>query len=357
MARIKVNSSELESAYRHSKTLVSKCEDVGSMVRSVINGMDDSSFSAKAGIMSDLHGISTRLNKQAELMRQYGAIIRTIENEMQAADSSFGAGSNSIWGNVKSWVGSTAKKILPFSTSSVLGKQNKTASVFLATSSAAIATSVGKIIRDWLKQIFGRIFHNGEASGGTSESTGGASSEFTNTDPIDYENLEIKEVKPCWDGASWDIYSEQPASIYTESGELADNYSYVGYPEGQCTWYCYGRFLEKNGVELERPPRAGNANTWLSANEGRDGISVVYGADKIVPNSVAVSKSDAGGYGHVCFVEHITYNEEGFPSYVYFTEANVTYSGVPRPHGELKGETFESFLKDKRPDGYISKSK
>lgn len=220
MARIKVNSSELESAYRHSKTLVSKCEDVGSMVRSVINGMDDSSFSAKAGIMSDLHGISTRLNKQTELMRQYGAIIRAIENEMQAADSSFGAGSNSIWGNVKSWVGSTVKKILPFSTSSAFGKQGAVVSAFIGGTAVTGSVGIGMALAVWVNKVFGH------GSGQTAPKIAGAANSTNAHNTTIYNGTTYKNVD-----YSRKILNQLDYEIVNEYGQN------VG-----CTWtaWCMG---------------------------------------------------------------------------------------------------------------------
>lgn len=156
MARIKVNSSELNSAYKCSKTLVSKCEDAETMVKAVIAGMDDSNFSAKSGIMADLHSLNKRASKQADLMRQYGSMILAIEDELRAADASFADGSSSIWGNVRHWIAAAMKKILPFSSETALGKQIALGSVFVVGAVVTGSAKIGTTLKVWINKVFGR---------------------------------------------------------------------------------------------------------------------------------------------------------------------------------------------------------
>ena len=76
---------------------------------------------------------------------------------------------------------------------------------------------------------------------------------------------------------------------------------------GQCTWYAWGRALEKTGTAL---PCRGNAKTWISA------------ATSTTPRANSVAVWTDGTYGHVAFVEAV---ENGL---LYITEANRGNAGT-----------------------------
>ena len=111
------------------------------------------------------------------------------------------------------------------------------------------------------------------------------------------------------------------ANVYSNYYKSDNPYFNTGY-EGQCTWYCWGRAMERCGINLPSISWAdnwGNAQTWFAGAQrsiaaGRTDISV-----GTVPraNSIGVfSKND--GIGHVLFVEDV----QG--ATVYCSEGNYT---------------------------------
>ena len=103
----------------------------------------------------------------------------------------------------------------------------------------------------------------------------------------------------------------------TSTAYNSDNiYTISGY-KGQCTWFAYGRTLEKLGIKLPSEFYS-NAITWYSRNI----------ADKVYnygtypkTNSIAVWSGGSAGNGHVAFVEKVS-NEM-----VSFNEGNYTVRG------------------------------
>ncbi len=106
-------------------------------------------------------------------------------------------------------------------------------------------------------------------------------------------------------------------SYYTTQNPYYPTYQY------QCTWYCWGRAMEKCGVYLpSRPERDGwgNASGWYdgakrSIAAGNKDFSV---GDTPKANSIVVF--GGGSTGHVAFIERM----DGVKAYI--TEANVTPS-------------------------------
>lgn len=93
-------------------------------------------------------------------------------------------------------------------------------------------------------------------------------------------------------------------------------FTIYGY-KGQCTWFTYGRTLEKLDVKL---PNAfyGNAVEWWYDNITKNVFP--YGEEPKA-NSIAVWSGGNLGYGHVAFVENV----EG--DTVYFNEGNFSIRG------------------------------
>lgn len=87
--------------------------------------------------------------------------------------------------------------------------------------------------------------------------------------------------------------------------------------KGQCTWFTYGRALEKLDVKL---PTAfyGNAVEWWYDNANEKVFS--YGEEPKA-NSIAVWSGGNLGYGHVAFVEKVENDT------VYFNEGNFSVRG------------------------------
>lgn len=78
---------------------------------------------------------------------------------------------------------------------------------------------------------------------------------------------------------------------------------------GQCTWFVYGRAMEKLGITLNSQ-FYGNATTWWDKN-----TTYPCGQEPRA-NSIAVWGGGSSGCGHVAFVEQVS------GSTVYFNEAN-----------------------------------
>lgn len=110
------------------------------------------------------------------------------------------------------------------------------------------------------------------------------------------------------------------------------------YGEGQCTWYCYGRALEKLGKEITFDG-SGAAELWLD-NVNNCGES----KDDIHEDSIAVSKS----IGHVIYVEYIDGDT------VYYSEVNYDENGkIDEDDGKIQSDTIEHFIQDRNIDGFI----
>lgn len=127
------------------------------------------------------------------------------------------------------------------------------------------------------------------------------------------------------------------------------NMSYKAGYTGQCTWYAYGRFYETTGIALKY---ANNARRWLNDNKNDSRVKILKGANKIQANAIAVNTD--GKYGHVMFIEYVTYNN-GTPQYVYFTECNWDCNGKYNPNKDciLQKMEYQKFLSQRGPDGYI----
>jgi len=100
------------------------------------------------------------------------------------------------------------------------------------------------------------------------------------------------------------------SSAYNSDQNIFTKYGY----KGQCTWFTYGRVLEKLGIPLPSE-FYGNAVDWWYANQKDNVYS--YGSEP-KPNSIVVWGGGRYGYGHVAFVESIEGNT------VYFNEGNFS---------------------------------
>ena len=146
------------------------------------------------------------------------------------------------------------------------------------------------------------------------------------------------------------VASIKNGSSYTAWYNSSKNISAKGGYIGECTWYALGRFGEVTGVKLTKAP---HAKSWLSTNKNNSNVKVVYGANKIVPQSIAVDTS--GTYGHVMFIEHVEYNANGNPQTVYFTECNWDCNSTYNVGKDcvVKKLSYSQFVAQRGPDGYI----
>ncbi|WPC43098.1 SH3 domain-containing protein [Clostridium sp. JS66] len=112
---------------------------------------------------------------------------------------------------------------------------------------------------------------------------------------------------------------------YVSDSNIFTKYGY----KGQCTWFTYGRVLEKLSVNLPSE-FYGNAVDWWYAN-AKDKV-YSYGSEPRA-NSIVVWGGGNKGYGHVAFVEKV----EG--DTVYFNEGNFNIRGAY--DGQLKSLSKE----------------
>ncbi|AKA72246.1 SH3 domain-containing protein [Clostridium scatologenes] len=112
---------------------------------------------------------------------------------------------------------------------------------------------------------------------------------------------------------------------YVSDSNIFTKYGY----KGQCTWFTYGRVLEKLSINLPSE-FYGNAVDWWYAN-AKDKV-YSYGSEPKA-NSIVVWGGGNKGYGHVAFVEKV----EG--DTVYFNEGNFNIRGAY--DGQLKSLSKE----------------
>lgn len=158
------------------------------------------------------------------------------------------------------------------------------------------------------------------------------------------QSSNVGNENSSWDNLVGTLLANIHSNYYT-----AGNISARGGYTGQCTWYAYGRFYERNNIALNS---AGHAKNWLNDNRNDRRVSVLYGADQIRSNCIAVRTS--GTYGHVMYVEYVSYNS-GNPEYVYYTECNKDGNGRYDAGVDcvLKKKTYRNFVNQDRPAGYI----
>lgn len=109
------------------------------------------------------------------------------------------------------------------------------------------------------------------------------------------------------------ILPNPQSSSYNSNINIFTRYGY----KGQCTWFTYGRVLEKLGVPLPSE-FYGNAVDWWYAN-AKDNV-YSYGSEPKA-DSIAVWGGGKYGYGHVGFVEKVEGNT------VYLNEGNFSVRG------------------------------
>lgn len=123
-------------------------------------------------------------------------------------------------------------------------------------------------------------------------------------------------------------YTDKVGTIVADlSSDVYTSTTRNPFPNGQCTWYCFGRAFERYGGPIQV---SGNAGTWYA------NIVVGNGVSKRSASSGPVSKSIASfgnsGAGHVVFVEQVNGND------VYFTEGNSWC-----PDGQVQKKTVSEF--------------
>ncbi|KAJ51795.1 surface antigen [Clostridium tetanomorphum] len=115
---------------------------------------------------------------------------------------------------------------------------------------------------------------------------------------------------------SVNAYNNSMPDTYNSAYNNDNIFTLSGY-KGQCTWFTYGRILEKLNIKLPNT-FYGNAIDWWYDNEKNNAFP--YGSEP-KENSIAVWEGGNLGYGHVAFVENVEENQ------VYFNEGNFSIRG------------------------------
>lgn len=113
-----------------------------------------------------------------------------------------------------------------------------------------------------------------------------------------------------------------------------------------CTGYCYGRFMEVNNIKTCSLPTS-NAETWLyKTTKYKEGSVAKLGAILVwAKGKVGVGKD---GAGHVAFVEHIEYDNNGNIKSIVTSESDDGgkrwYTTKRKPPYNKFGFTFLGFI-------------
>ncbi len=113
-----------------------------------------------------------------------------------------------------------------------------------------------------------------------------------------------------------------------------------------CTWYCWGRAMEKYGVNLKFTGSA-NAYQWYDHVNYNPNIAKVSSSSTPITDSIAVFSGGSKGYGHVIYIEAVR------SDYTYYTEYNFNQS----ENGKLQRYSTSNFKNAKGSNfslvGYI----
>jgi surface antigen len=90
--------------------------------------------------------------------------------------------------------------------------------------------------------------------------------------------------------------------------------------KGQCTWYAWGRAMEKYGVDLQFPEGQGNAYQWYENVYYNKKIARIEKNSTPLTDSIAVFKKVKEDSGHLLYIEAVRND------YTYFTEWNWNQS-------------------------------
>ena len=128
----------------------------------------------------------------------------------------------------------------------------------------------------------------------------------------------------------------------------SQNWYYQSNPTlaGQCTWFCWGRALEKCGRSITFSGDNNAKNWYANANGGYSSKQ----SSTATPMKNAVASFSGGTNGHVVFIEDVV------GSTVYYTEANWDGDNTPSyDDGRVKTVSTASFstLHGKTLNGYL----
>lgn len=155
------------------------------------------------------------------------------------------------------------------------------------------------------------------------------------------------------------------AKILTDpnKGVVDDNftYPYTIHPlRGQCTWYAIGRFYEVFGLDVINSDKgnylAGGFKDWVEKAKSADcpdidGIPYKGNGDlSNIPNrGIAIWSR------HVIFIEYVERDASGYPTKIYFTEANAGHTGEVYQPGVFYPE-IDGVIGSVTPENFVQQS-
>ena len=186
---------------------------------------------------------------------------------------------------------------------------------------------------------------------------------YCSNDPVNYfdptghlkEGLTAEQITRIFESAEYGVLITQLADeIYAEMYPLQyDPFSHIvadtssayynslnPLANGECTWYAYGRALEKTGYIMP----TGDAQTWY------DSTPELYRGKELRSNSVAVFKCSKG-VGHVIFIECF----DPTTGMVKYSEGNYEYERpdgtyYKRTPGVIFEKTWQGILNERAAD-------
>ncbi len=156
--------------------------------------------------------------------------------------------------------------------------------------------------------------------------------------PGDKSSEENEQDGISVDSVIWSaLKGQRLANFGSDNYDGGDKFPRGSY-EGQCTWYCFGRVLEKLGKTITFSG-SGMAGEWLTSV---DNCETSDDIDAIRSDCIAVSDI------HVVYIEFV---QSGT---VYYTEANWPRDDkLDETDGLLKTESTENFIRDRNITGYV----
>ena len=188
-------------------------------------------------------------------------------------------------------------------------------------------------------------------SAGTSMS-GNAEDTQQSSDTVEKNNIPTENMSGLQPKFSDESIGTKVTSVTDENGILRYPYSKyrTNYPcadQLQCVGYAKGRFEELTGVIPQFRVGAANEITSQYVNDSR--FECVTDINNVKVPAMAVTKGNSS-YGHVLIIEDIVRDENGSPSYIYYSEANHT----GKADGTLyKRSVREFYSGETMPSGYV----
>lgn len=138
-------------------------------------------------------------------------------------------------------------------------------------------------------------------------------------------------------------------------------YPYTIHPlRGQCTWYAIGRFYEVFGLDVISSDKgnylAGGLKDWVERAKSADCPDIdgiAYKGDGDLSN--IPNRGIAIWSRHVIFIEYVERDASGYPTKIYFTEANAGHTGEKYQPGVFYPE-IDGVIGHMTPESWVHRN-